>query len=566
VQEREQEGKRRKSSEKEEEQEEEEGSGGSEREEDFLGKKEIQRRKSDSSLGMSADEEYLVGFEDEEEEAFEIDDDEDGDPSTSWIDDDPEDFSHYESIYTVLSEEETFRECKKMIEEVREVCSVPACTAAALLQQFKWNPENVINSWLEDPDRTLKKCGVGGQDEKKKKEKRSVGAVSDLIVKVDPGFLQCLVCYDVVKEEEVFSLGCNHPYCKDCWLNYLTLSVQDGPGCVQTHCMFPDCTELVHDEIFRKIVPPKVFDRYMYFFYRSFVEKTDKMKWCPAPACTSAIRTEKKITAVTCSCGFSFCFKCADFEIGDHMPATCEMVEKWLEKAVDESENVKWMLVNTKKCPKCSTPIEKNGGCMHMTCGKNVGGCGYDFCWLCRGPWKDHGSHTGGYYSCNKFEKSKEKEEDDKVQNAKTELERYMFHFHRYDSHRSARRIASKQLQQAEAKGLKMQERFNLRASDTTFLVEATKQLLKNYRALEFSYIYGFYFDKGEKERSLFLYLQEDLEKHTGALSGLYERSPDTISDYENFCQWRETVSNYTSVIKKFLDHFVEGVSQGLTS
>ena len=162
---------------------------------------------------------------------------------------DPEDFSHYESIYTVLSEEETFRECKKMIEEVREVCSVPACTAAALLQQFKWNPENVINSWLEDPDRTLKKCGVGGQDEKKKKEKRSVGAVSDLIVKVDPGFLQCLVCYDVVKEEEVFSLGCNHPYCKDCWLNYLTLSVQDGPGCVQTHCMFPDCTELVHDEV-----------------------------------------------------------------------------------------------------------------------------------------------------------------------------------------------------------------------------------------------------------------------------------------------------------------------------
>ena len=123
------------------------------------------------------------------------------------------------------------------------------------------------------------------------------------------------------------------------------------------------------------------------------------MKWCPAPACTSAIRTEKKITTVTCSCGFSFCFKCADFEIGDHMPATCEMVEKWLEKAVDESENVKWMLVNTKKCPKCSTPIEKNGGCMHMTCGKNVGGCGYDFCWLCRGPWKDHGSHTGFFVS-----------------------------------------------------------------------------------------------------------------------------------------------------------------------
>lgn len=101
-----------------------------------------------------------------------------------------------------------------------------------------------------------------------------------------------------------------------------------------------------------------------------------------------------------CRCGFRFCFNCCDSNIGDHMPASCHDVERWMQKASgtvphrsflftyahffssDESENVNWLLANTKKCPQCHAAIEKNGGCMHMTCRKNAGGCGFEFCWL----------------------------------------------------------------------------------------------------------------------------------------------------------------------------------------
>jgi hypothetical protein len=38
-----------------------------------------------------------------------------------------------------------------------------------------------------------------------------------------------------------------------------------------------------------------------------------------------------------------------------------------------------WVAANTKKCPRCQTPIEKNEGCNHMTCRK----CRYEFCWIC---------------------------------------------------------------------------------------------------------------------------------------------------------------------------------------
>ena len=68
------------------------------------------------------------------------------------------------------------------------------------------------------------------------------------------------------------------------------------------------------------------------------------------------------------------------------------------------------MAQNVKKCPKkhggCNRSIAKNGGCMHMTCRKEKGGCGFEFCWLCLGPWSTHGSSTGGYYACNNYEQA----------------------------------------------------------------------------------------------------------------------------------------------------------------
>jgi len=76
----------------------------------------------------------------------------------------------------------------------------------------------------------------------------------------------------------------------------------------------------------------------------------------------------------------------------------CQTVGKWLRKNSAESENANWILANTKPCPKCKRPIEKNQGCMHMVCSQ----CRSEFCWLCLGNWADHGERTGGYYSCNR--------------------------------------------------------------------------------------------------------------------------------------------------------------------
>jgi hypothetical protein len=76
----------------------------------------------------------------------------------------------------------------------------------------------------------------------------------------------------------------------------------------------------------------------------------------------------------------------------------CETVGRWILKNSAESENLNWILAHTKQCPKCKRPIEKNQGCMHMTCSQ----CRFEFCWLCQGAWAEHGERTGGFYACNR--------------------------------------------------------------------------------------------------------------------------------------------------------------------
>merc|ERR1711879_1118705 len=97
----------------------------------------------------------------------------------------------------------------------------------------------------------------------------------------------------------------------------------------------------------------------------------------------------------------------------------------------NEQHDKVWIIGNTKPCPKCKNPIEKNGGCMHMTC-RPPGGCGHEFCWICKGDWK-------GHTNCNAFE---EKESGD-VREARSEVLRYAHFFERFREHERAQIFAS---------------------------------------------------------------------------------------------------------------------------
>ena len=60
---------------------------------------------------------------------------------------------------------------------------------------------------------------------------------------------------------------------------------------------------------------------------------------------------------MTCKCGQTFCFKCGN---EDHLPVSCDQVKEWLDKENDSGDTINWIKANTKNCPKCKVPIQKN--------------------------------------------------------------------------------------------------------------------------------------------------------------------------------------------------------------
>jgi len=76
---------------------------------------------------------------------------------------------------------------------------------------------------------------------------------------------------------------------------------------------------------------------------------------------------------ICCRCKASSCFF---HDIPWHKGLTCQQYDNLLKE--EEKANDDYKLKNTKKCPKCTYPIEKNDGCDKMVCT-----CKYEFCWLC---------------------------------------------------------------------------------------------------------------------------------------------------------------------------------------
>jgi len=481
----------------------------------------------------------------DEEEDMEVEEDSDFDDENGQMDDLDEDERQEESgeelfledpirmtrslSFECLTQETIYKNSMALIDDVMAVCGIPnVALATVLLRQFKWNKERLVDNYLENSEKTLREAGLSSLELERRLDSKEK-------------MFSCLICLDDLPAADTYALSCGHRYCKTCWKGFLEVKIKDGPIAIYSKCPAPKCKCIVHEQAYKQLVSPAQFEKYNRFLMRSFVEDNTQIKWCPSPGCTNAIRSERtnRKLPVTCSCGFTYCFRCGDAAIGDHSPVGCDHLERWLQKANDESENVKWMIANTKKCPKCRSPIEKNGGCMHMTC--KIAACGYEFCWLCRGAWTEHGTATGGYYQCNKYDISEAKKEDDKANDVKTELETYMFYFHRYESHRNAGKIADEQRKNCAKREEQILAKFDVRSQDTKFLSEATEQLIHNRRVLEYSYVMGFYLDKSKPaEKNLFEYLQEDLEKHTNTLSENYEQVLDSIQDYHAFMNGRK--------------------------
>lgn len=112
---------------------------------------------------------------------------------------------------------------------------------------------------------------------------------------------------------------------------------------------------------------------------------------CPSAQCSWGcfFSTKEDGNIFTCQmCKYRWCVIC---EVPMHEDETCGAFQKVREDEagrqarVEEEERLTLNALPTlrKLCPECSRPIEKNGGCDHMTCQSRR----HEFCWLCFSPF-----------------------------------------------------------------------------------------------------------------------------------------------------------------------------------
>ena len=115
---------------------------------------------------------------------------------------------------------------------------------------------------------------------------------------------------------------------------------------------------------------------------------------------------------------------------------------------------------------------------------------------MCLGKWSDHNQATGGYYKCNKFDEIKDTDEfktsNKASEDAKFELNRYIFFFTRYENHAKSEKMikALKSVIMNKIKLLHDIKHYPL--SELDFLGTAADEIASCRQVLKYTYVFGY--------------------------------------------------------------------------
>lgn len=458
----------------------------------------------------------------------------------------------FESSRDLLEEE------NRLIAEAVDCTGVSEGDAFLLLRHFGWEVASFNEAFFEDPEATRRRTGVS----------------EDTAGGRRPFDQLCGICFS--ERGESFLPCANRPlrrqgarggttttehpvYCRDCWRQYLEHAVQEGKNCLSLRCPAPGCGEAVRRSVFEQLLHGAPKERFRRFSAESLVDDSrGRARWCPGQRCGRATREPASETReVKCPCGTVWCFGCGT---DAHLPVTCETVSQWEKKNRDESEDATWIKVNTKSCPKCQRGIEKNGGCMHMTCQK-PGGCGYEFCWICMKPWIGHSN-------CNATPVDQQAEQNKAL--AKSEILRYGHFYERYLAHHKAENFAATdQLQGMEAVASALCASRGFKVSDVAFLRDAVLQIRSCRRFLKWTYAHAYFAQMSKDERRLFEFQQGQLEGTLERLCDVMENTEwdtylsNAALSHAPFYALRGQLISLTGVVRQFFDHLREALQQG---
>jgi len=344
---------------------------------------------------------------------------------------------------------------------------------------------------------------------------------------------------------------------------------------LQMPCPQAGCNIKLSPEMFPKYLSEDDKPRYHKFRLDDFVGENRCYVGCPTPGCRVTSKIEQStITQVHCTgvdgaCGKFFCTGCNE---DGHRPAPCATAEKWRGK--EDELNQQYIYANTRACPRCKIRIEKNDGCMHMTCKRKYGGCGHNFCWLCKGDWSEHGAATivpgdgrTYHYSCNIYVQSqaagKLTFEQRLARKAKEDLKRYSFHADRFNAQIEFIGKAKETFENLHKRFKKITREYKGEPNTMDpselkpYLEPAIETVIDCRRVLMWTYPIGFYMSDDFSKKDLFLDIQAQAEVLMETLHTELEKADDlTLLDPD----FKTKILHLTRMVRDLRKNLAGGV------
>ncbi|KAL2791862.1 cullin-9 [Daubentonia madagascariensis] len=380
---------------------------------------------------------------------------------------------------------------EQTVQQVQEMLNLEADVAQHLLAHSHWGAEQLLQSYSDDPEPLLLAAGL------------CVPQAKAIPTRPD----HCPVCVSPLEpDDDLPSLCCMHFCCKSCWNEYLTTRIEQNLV-LNCTCPIADCPAQPTGAFIRAIVSsPEVISKYEKALLRGYVESCSNLTWCTNPqGCDRILCRQGLGCGTTCSkCGWASCFNCSFPEA--HYPASCGHMSQWVDDGgyydgmSVEAQSKHLAKLISKRCPSCQAPIEKNEGCLHMTCAK----CNHGFCWRCLKPWKPN--HKD-YYNCSAM-----------VSKAARQEKRFQDYNERCTFHHQAREFAVNLWNRVSAiHEVPPPKSF-------TFLNDACRGLEQARKVLAYACVYSFYSQDAEY-MDVVEQQTESLELHTNALQILLEET-----------------------------------------
>lgn len=450
--------------------------------------------------------------------------------------------------YKIVPANDVLKEMNDCIQEVNKIFQIRPSLVKRLLVYFNWDKERLIDRYYSGNKQELfTEAGIG--DIQVKLSRTDLQRQNSSKTQSESG--DCMVCYQ--SSQAIIGLSCHHQYCAVCWQRYFYTQIMDRGISEGICCMDSQCVLVVTEKfILSMLKEKKVKDKYNMLVAKSFVDSNKLLRWCPYPDCGRCARVQSsEVRHIVCLCKSEWCFRCG---LAFHAPLNdCKLLKKWLQKAIDDSETTNWLVVNTKECPKCHAVIEKNGGCNHMVCSNNS--CKHEFCWICLGDWKPHGSQ---WYACNKYKE--DEAEKNKLTKQRAALQRYIHYYNRYANHELSQKFEKVLERKMQCKMNAMLQENSMSWIEVQFMKDGSDILRHSRCTLKYTYIFAYYLAPSN-ETAIFEENQRDLEHATETLSKMLEEEEELVSEVLSEMKIRiQDQARYCENRRKvLLEHVQEG-------